>query len=71
MRYRITVAFTAALTALAGLAISMPVRASADGVEFPQNYAKGVLYAVVDRPDLKQYREFFSYSGDAVGPAPG
>jgi len=29
-------------------------------VAFPENWAKGVMYATVDRPDTKQYREFYT-----------
>jgi plastocyanin len=29
-------------------------------VAFPENWSKGVLYATVDRPDTKQYREFYT-----------
>ena len=29
-------------------------------VAFPADWAKGTLYATVDRPDTKQYREFYS-----------
>jgi hypothetical protein len=29
-------------------------------VAFPENWSKGVMYATVDRPDLKQYREFYT-----------
>jgi plastocyanin len=29
-------------------------------VAFPENWEKGALYATVDRPDTKQYREFYS-----------
>jgi plastocyanin len=29
-------------------------------VAFPENYAKGVMYATIDRPDAKQYREFYT-----------
>jgi hypothetical protein len=46
--------------ALAGLAMTGAVRAGGDLVAFPDNYAKGVLYTTVDRPDNKQYRELFS-----------
>jgi hypothetical protein len=37
------------------------VRARAGGVlvAFPENYAAGVLYTTVDRPDNKQYRELY------------
>jgi plastocyanin len=29
-------------------------------VAFPDNWSKGVMYATVDRPDTKQYREFYT-----------
>ena len=29
-------------------------------VAFPADRAKGTLYATVDRPDTKQYREFYA-----------
>jgi plastocyanin len=29
-------------------------------VAFPENWAKGTMYATVDRPDTKQYREFYT-----------
>ena len=29
-------------------------------VAFPADWAKGTLYATVDRPDSKQYRELFT-----------
>jgi plastocyanin len=32
---------------------------------FPEGYDKGVMYATVDRPDTKQYREFYT-SAEAV-----
>ena len=32
---------------------------------FPQDWDKGVMYATVDRPDTKQYREFYT-SAEAV-----
>jgi len=47
-------------TALAGVALAAAVQAGGDNVKFPENYAKGVLYTTVDRPDNKQYRELFS-----------
>jgi hypothetical protein len=46
--------------ALAGVAFTASVRAGGDLVVFPENYAKGVLYATVDRADNKQYRELWS-----------
>lgn len=49
-----------ALGSLAALATTVAVRAGGDKVAFPDNYAKGVLYTIVDRPDNKQYRELYS-----------
>src|SRR5262245_46335482 len=46
-------------TALAAVALTVAVRAGPDNVKFPANYAKGVLYTTVDRPDNKQFRELF------------
>ncbi len=34
-------------------------------LKFPQNWDKGAMYATVDRPDTKQYREFYT-SAEAV-----
>jgi plastocyanin len=36
-----------------------------NNLKFPQNWDKGVMYATVDRPDTKQYREFYT-SAEAV-----
>jgi len=49
-----------ATAVVAGIALTATVRAGGDLVAFPENYAKGVLYATVERPDNKQYREFYS-----------
>ena len=48
------------LAALAAVSLSVAVRAGGDKITFPENYAKGVLYTTVDRPDNKQYRELFT-----------
>jgi hypothetical protein len=50
---------TICATLLAAIVITVAVRAGPDNVKFPKNYAKGVLYTTVDRPDVKQYRELF------------
>jgi hypothetical protein len=50
----------AALVALAAVSLSVAVRAGGDKVAFPTDYAKGVLYTTVDRPDNKQYRELYA-----------
>lgn len=38
-------------------------------LKFPEGWDKGVLYATVDRPDTKQYREFYANSQAAVDAA--
>jgi hypothetical protein len=45
---------------VASTALTASVRAGGDLVAFPENYAKGVLYATVDRADNKQYRELYA-----------
>jgi hypothetical protein len=50
-------------TALVGLGVvvfASHVRAGGDKVVFPAAYDKGVLFTTVDRPDNKQYREFYA-----------
>jgi plastocyanin len=48
---------------MAGFAAAGP-----DNVKYPASYLKGTLYATVDRPDIKQYRELYASPGvlDAV-----
>ncbi len=64
----------AALAMVAGLAASAVVIGQAvvpagpNKLEFAPDWDKGVLYATVDRPDTKQYREFYS-SADVVAAA--
>lgn len=41
------------------------VPAGPNKLKFPEGWDKGVMYATVDRPDTKQYREFYT-SADAV-----
>jgi hypothetical protein len=48
------------VAALAAVTLTVAVRAGGDKIAFPENYAKGVLYTTVDRPDNKQYRELYS-----------
>jgi cytochrome P460 len=54
-----------ALAAFAATSLSIVVRAGGDKVAFPENYAKGVLYTTVDRPDVKQSRELYT-SAEAI-----
>ena len=48
------------VAALAAVSLTVAVRAGGDKIVFPENYAKGVLYTTIDRPDNKQYRELFA-----------
>jgi hypothetical protein len=41
-------------------AVAVTAKAGGEKVAFPENYAKGVLYTTVDRPDNKQYRELYT-----------
>ncbi len=57
-------------TALAGAGVAgalaqATVAPGPNKLEFPQGWERGVLYATVDRPDTKQYREFYT-SAEAV-----
>ena len=48
------------IAAIAAVSLSVAVRAGGDKVAFPADYAKGVLYTTVDRPDNKQFRELYA-----------
>jgi len=52
-----------ATLALGGLGVAIgqaTVPPGPNKVAFPENWAKGTMYATVDRPDTKQYREFYT-----------
>ncbi len=49
-----------ALVGMAAVAQPALVTPGPNKVAFPADWAKGTLYATVDRPDTKQYREFYS-----------
>jgi hypothetical protein len=53
--------------AIAGLAAAVQVRAGADRVAFPENYAKGVRYLTLDKPDSRDVRDY--YTSPAVAEA--
>jgi Cytochrome P460 len=57
IRIHVTIA---SIAASAALAVVLQARAGGDKVAFPEDYAKGVLYTTVDRPDNKQYRELYT-----------
>lgn len=55
-----------AVGALAIHGLVEPVAAGGEQVMFPENFAQGALYATVDRPDNKQYRELFVSPPEAI-----
>lgn len=60
MRITQTLIVTTALTAATVLAAVYSVRAGGDKIVFPAEYAKGVVYVTLDRPDNKQVREYYA-----------
>jgi hypothetical protein len=56
--FKVATALALAAPAVLGTAIS--ARAGGELVAFPEKYAGDVLYAIVDRPDIKQYRELYA-----------
>jgi hypothetical protein len=52
-------AISAAIGVALAVGLAVQVRAGADKVAFPENYAKGVKYLVVDKPN-KQVHEFYA-----------
>jgi plastocyanin len=48
------------LLLLALAALSTGAVAGPEKIKFPNDYAKGVLYQTLDRPDNKQYRELYT-----------
>jgi plastocyanin len=51
-------AVTAAATVIAQSVASVP--SGPNRLQYPADWAKGVLYATVDRPDTRQYRELYT-----------
>jgi plastocyanin len=52
-----------AAAALGALGVAMgqaTVQPGPNKVAFPETWSKGTMYATVDRPDTKQYREFYT-----------
>jgi hypothetical protein len=66
-----SIAAGAAALGLASVAIwaADAVRAGGEKVAFPQNFDKGVLYTTLDRPDIKQYRELYVSTPEALAAA--
>jgi plastocyanin len=68
IRTPLALAATATVAALAGAVAAQQaplVPSGPNKLAFPEGYDKGVMYATVDRPDSKQYREFYT-SAEAV-----
>ena len=54
------------VVAVGGIAVGLAGYASAQApekIKYPYDYLKGTLYATVDRPDTKQYRELYASPG--------
>jgi Cytochrome P460 len=56
------------IAAAAILAAAVEVRAGADKIAFPENYAKGVVYMQIDRAQNKQLTEYY-VSPEAIAAA--
>ena len=60
MKTRKTVTALAVIAACMALAVAVQVKAGGEKVSFPEGFEKGVLYATVDRYDIKQFRELYA-----------
>lgn len=61
MNRRRTIGFAISTACVAGgVLLAAAGMAGPDNISFPEGFEKGVLYAVVDRHDTKQYRELYS-----------
>src|SRR5262245_5513708 len=58
-RRRISIVVSGICAVGAG-ALTATVMAGPEKISFPEGFEKGVLYAVVDRHDIKQYRELYA-----------
>jgi len=50
----------------AALLVAGPSSAGPEKITFPANWASYTLYTTVDRPDIKQYPEFYASTPAAV-----
>ena len=57
---RRSTAGAALIATVCGIALVVQVQASADNVAFPENYAKGVKWLVVDKAEAKQVHELYA-----------
>jgi hypothetical protein len=57
---RRSTAGAALVATVCGIALVVQVQASADKVAFPESYAKGVKWLVVDKAETKQVHELYA-----------
>ena len=60
MKLTKSIAILLPLVCASAALIGVTARAGGDKVAFPATYDTGMMYATVDRPDNKQYRELFA-----------
>ena len=60
MKTRKTALALTVTAACGALGVAMQVKAGGEKVTFPEGFEKGVMYATVDRYDIKQFRELYA-----------
>jgi hypothetical protein len=60
MTKRSILAIVGTIITIAGLAAASEVQTGADQVAFPENYANGVVYLTIDRPQNKQVTAYYA-----------
>ena len=55
-----SLAIVATVATVFGIALTFQVRAGADKVAFPDNYATGVMYLSLDKPESKQVHQVYA-----------
>jgi Cytochrome P460 len=65
MKTRSKLFVAAGVVTIVGLAAASQVRAGRDRVAFPENYAKGVRYLTLDKPDSRDVHDFYTSAATA------
>ena len=65
MTARTNITLATIVATIVGLALAMQAYAGGDKITFPADYAKGVVYMTLDRPENKQVRDYYT-SPEAV-----
>ena len=60
MAFRRNLSVASIIATIAGLAAAIEVRAGADKVIFPENYASGAIYMTIDRAQSKQVTAYYT-----------